>query len=126
MTPEPPDFDHEALAAGVELVGRAGARSIDIGYLNDDPPYEWYAQAFFNGVKVIEEKHDDPATAVETLAANLLHEGTCRCCGKTITLIPDDPEKGKCRWKRRGNRWMSGCGKPINTAIPMKAMQRRR
>lgn len=110
-------FDQDAFKAGVELVGRAGAKNFEVGYLHDEVPLEeadWYAHAQFEGTRIIEEHYRGPVEAVEALARRLLTGGLCRRCGKPISLA--DTTEG-CRWTRQGSRWEPGCDKPIDHSI---------
>lgn len=128
--------DHDAVIAAAELVGRCGARALEVGFSGDENgPIEdadWYAHAQFNGKRVITEGHVGPAAAMERLARNLLgdspeyEDAHCRRCGKVITLSEvthvEDPE-AKCRWKRQGRTWVPGCGKGIDQTIKLREFQ---
>lgn len=106
------DFDRDALVAAVDLAGRG--RSVEIGYQYDGAEtiaaMGWYAQAAYKGARLIEEGRGP----VEALARRLLKGARCRRCGKPVRL---NGERG-CRWTRRGDRWVPGCGKPIDRSIP--------
>lgn len=119
MTTELGAFDQDALTAGVDLVGRSGARDIEIGYDDDDPDdVRWHAQASYRGARLIADNHADPISAVEALGRRVLAGARCRRCGKPIRLSARGKAKGTCRWRRHGDRWRPGCGKPIDTSIP--------
>jgi hypothetical protein len=112
-------FDRDALIAGCDLVGRSGARALDIGYHEDEPKPDalnWYAQATFRGAKLFEEARD-PIEAVERLARRMLRGARCRRCGEPIMLAGSKVARG-CHWTRRGPRWEPGCGRPIDHSIP--------
>ena len=124
--PEPtnPMFDQDALTAGVSLIGRSGARNVEIGYLHDDVPIEeadWYAVATFRGAKVIAEKKSGPVEAVEALARQVLDGAMCRRCGKQIRLSDGDG----CRWTREGPEWVPGCGLDIDHSLKLPFAVRR-
>lgn len=125
------DLDDDALRACVDLVGRAGAKGVEIGYLHDDVPPEeagWYAHAQLRGARIIAENHPGPVEAADALCRRLLGGARCRC-GKLVALsdsgamiYPDQvmsdgsswtPEQaakaGQCRWRRVGPRWEMGC-----------------
>jgi hypothetical protein len=81
------NFDQDALVAAIDLVGRSGAHSVEVGYLHDDVPVEeagWYAQCSFRGARLIEENYRDPVQAAEALARRLLNGALCRRCGELI------------------------------------------
>lgn len=125
-------MDEDAVIAAVDLVGRAGAKSFELGYLDDDVPVEkarWWAHADYRGDRIIEENHRGPVEAAEALARRILTGGRCRC-GKLVALSGNgavaydnvtmadgskwtaDEAKaaGQCRWTREGRKWVSACG----------------
>lgn len=97
-----------AVTACVDLIGRAGASSLDFGYLDDQPPHRWYAHAQYRGTRITVEGHDSPEEAALALAQRILRNGTCRC-GQTVALT--DRQDG-CRWQLVGARWEPGCDAP--------------
>jgi len=114
------NFDQDALTAALDLVGRSGASSIEVGYLHDDVPVEqagWYCQCTYRGARLIAENQRGPVEATEALARRVLDGATCRRCGEIIRL--SDGPKG-CRWTRKGEKWEPGCGKPIDFSIPAR------
>jgi hypothetical protein len=121
------DTHAEAIVAAAEIVGRAGGKQFEVGYLYDDetpPPgwpegkpvtaadASWYATARWNGA-LLKGEGDHPAEACERLAARILHGGQCVACGNRINLIPGEgrwPEsEGNCNWYREGKHWLRGC-----------------
>lgn len=103
-------WDEDALNAGLDLVGRTGAKEIEIGFVHDDVPAEeagWYANAQYHGARVTAQDHQSPVEAVEALARRLLDGGLCAYCGQTIAL-GDYPGR-HCRWTRHGDKWVRGC-----------------
>lgn len=121
LGPIPPGVDEDALIAGVDLVGRSGARAIEIAYDDDDPEkVTWSATATFNGAKLFFDGKADPVEAVEALARRLLQGARCRRCGKPIRLASN---RSGCRWRREGPKWVPGCDKPIDTSIPTPLAQ---
>mgnify|MGYP000496934788 FL=1 len=100
-----PSLDEDAMMAAFDLVGRAGARELQVGYLHDDVP------------------------VAEALARRLLTGAMCRC-GRLVALssaggvfypgatYPDGQERteadvraaGTCRWTREAARWVGACG----------------
>lgn len=125
----PVSFDKDALLAAVELVGRCAARNFEIGWLNDAPPYEWWASAQFQGARVMVEHHVHPVDAAEALAQRLLTGAMCNWCKGLIALSPegaiayaeghlvdgtrwnveDSAPREQCLWVREGAHWIRGC-----------------
>jgi hypothetical protein len=113
-------IDQDALVAAIDLVGRSGARSVEIGYLHDDVPTTeagWYCQCMFKGARIIVDNQRGPIEAAESLARRLLNGAQCRRCGEPIRL--SDNDQG-CRWTRKGPKWEPGCGQEINQSIPRR------
>lgn len=117
-------MDQDALLAAAALVGRTGARNLEIGYLHDDVPVHeagWYAHAQYKGTRVIEEDHRGPIEAVEALARRLLDGGQCAHCKQTVTLT----DGGGCRWTRMGRQWRRGCADRLPEGKGPNRAQRR-
>lgn len=117
------------LRAAVELIGRTGATSFEVGYEDDDVPVgqapNWYATAEFHGGPVRTDLHVWPHQAAEALARRLLDGGTCTHCGDIVNVGDGAAFIGVCRWARRGDRWERGCldcipegARPIQTDQP--------
>jgi hypothetical protein len=112
ITPDPPGapldnglhIDQDALDAGIDLIGRTGARSFEVGFVNDTPPHRWYAHAQYEGARIIAEDHPGPVEAIEALARRLLRDAKCIHCGKIISIM-SAPDPNRCRWTRHGMRW---------------------
>jgi hypothetical protein len=127
--------DEDVIVACVDLLARSGAKSTEIGWLNDpgDDAYakhgpQWYAHAQYKGARITTENHADPTAACEALATKVLTGAKCRC-GKLVALgafgafayteghMADgttwtalEAEKaGLCRWRRRGKHWRRDC-----------------
>lgn len=134
MLETPDSFGDEGggqVVACADLVGRAGARAFEIGYLNDVPPHAWYANAMYQGARIQVENHDSAAAAATALAEKLLTGAKCRC-GRLVSLRDDgavvfrkatmvDGSKwsakeaaaaGQCRWRLAGDRWQPSCPEP--------------
>lgn len=126
---------NDQAAAALDVVGRTGARQLDIGYLHDNVPPEdaaWYAKVTYQGARVVEENHASPAAALEALAVKLLTGGMCNHCKGLVALsraggvfYPDTPHpdgsvlteaqaraRPLCHWRRVGQRWVRGCERP--------------
>jgi hypothetical protein len=105
-----PDHDTDALFAAVELVGRTGAKGLEVGYLHEDVPVDqaaWYATAQYQGAKVFVENHTGPVEAVEDLAAQLMEGGLCTNCNRQVSLTKH--AFLYCRYVRQGRSWIPGC-----------------
>jgi hypothetical protein len=129
------NLDEDALIAAADLVGRTGAKEFQIGYLNDDPPHQWYAQARYKGTRISEGDHKGPIEAAEALARRLLAGGKCTKCGGLVALSGagamiypsatltdgtkwterDAKAAGQCRWTRVGRKWVAGCQRELRT-----------
>jgi hypothetical protein len=130
---EDADFDEDALDAGINLVGRTGAKNLEIGYANDDAVLardgDWYAVCAYAGTKVMEEHHQGPVEAVDALARRLMTGAKCTHCGGLIALSDRGARAfesatlldgtrmtaetyaamPQCRWRRMGKVWERGC-----------------
>lgn len=104
------NWDQDALDAALKLVGRTGAKQLEVGFLHDDVPIEeagWYAHAQYHGARITSENHRGLVEAVEGLARRLLEGATCTFCGLTISL-GQFPGK-RCRYTRHSDTWVRGC-----------------
>lgn len=101
-------IDEDEVIACMDLVGRAGAREFQIGYLHEDVPIEeagWYATAFYQGARISVDDQPSPTHAARGLAMRLLDRAQCRCT-KPVALTPTP---GACLWRLEGRRWEPGC-----------------
>jgi len=133
-------LDMPEIIAAVDLVGRSGARSIELGYLHDNVPVEkadWWASANYKGTKIQVEHAPSPIAAAEALALRLLTGAKCAHCQKLVALevdaafayfhatlmdgtvwnAADAAAAGQCHWHRDGERWVRGCEAPITPLI---------
>lgn len=147
------DFDEDALVAAVSLVGHAGARDFEFGYLHDDVPVheaDWWAKAQYQGTRIMVEHCTGPVEAAESLAERLLTGAKCMWCNGLVALnsegataypgatmadgsqMPrahaDLAALGQCLWQRLGKRWEPGCIHGHSTApnAPRDRAARRR
>ncbi|GJF04990.1 hypothetical protein [Pseudonocardia sp. D17] len=126
------DVEDDALFAGLDLIGRTGARQVEIGYLNEGVPVhlaDWYCSAHYRGARIIVEHHRGPVEAVEAMVRRLLTGGRCTHCGG-LTALSDDgataypgahmadgttwtldeiTAAGQCRYTRVSRKWVRGC-----------------
>lgn len=128
----PLNLDEDAVIAAADLVGRAGARELEVGYLHEGVPVAeagWYAHAQYRGARIIVEEQPGPVEAVDALARRLLDGAQCQHCGGLVALSdagamaypgsirPDGTRwteeeiraAGQCRWRRMGPKWVRGC-----------------
>ncbi len=101
-------LNEDVVLACVDLVGRAGAKGFEMGYVHDDVPVEeagWYAHALYQGARLLVQDHRSPSAAALALAERILGGGTCRC-GRPVALADAAPG---CRWRLAGKRWEPGC-----------------
>lgn len=106
--------EKEALLAGINLVGRTGAKDIEFGYLDDDVAdwrdARWWAKAQYQGRRVDVENQRGPAQAVELLAKTLCEGGTCVHCGRETTIGRTVSQR-KCAYVRIGDTYKRGCAR---------------
>lgn len=115
----PSGVDEDAFFAALDLIGRAGARQTEFGYLNEEVPVEeadWWAKAQYRGARVMVEHHRGPVEAVEALARRLLSGGMCTHCQRGIALSGESPDF--CRWTRVGRKWERGCRETHTERMP--------
>lgn len=110
--PSRENLDMDAIIACTDLVGRSGAKDLELGYVHDDVPVDeagWYATATYRGAKIIVDDQRSQDAACDALARRILDGGHCAHCGQLVTLNDDLPG---CRWRRMGARWERGCEDP--------------
>lgn len=103
--------EEKLLVASVDIIGRTGAKNFEVGYLDDDQPDSWYAQAGYHGSKIISANHSGPVEAADALARKLVNGGKCTHCGKTVRL-PNGTAFNKkyCYYFLVGGvKWTRGC-----------------
>lgn len=101
-------LDEDAMTAAADLIGRTGAKNMELGFVHEDVPVEeagWYCTVTYRGAKIIEEDHKGPQQAMEAMAMRLFQGAKCAHCRKPIRL---DGKPG-CRWWREGPKWIRGC-----------------
>lgn len=85
--------------AGVDLLGRTGARDFRIGWSHEDdgPPTVWYAVATWKGHRDPRIGHGaeaagalNPTAAVMRLCERVIDGGECAHCGQ-LTIFDDNP-----------------------------------
>jgi hypothetical protein len=138
MASEEARLDSSLVVACAELVGRAGAREFQIGYLGDDDDPQWWAHASYGGDRLMVDNHPTPGAAAYALALKILAGGKCRC-GRLVALsdggamaydnvrmadgsrwsIEEAQRAGQCRWRlvdtpdpTLPKRWEPSCPGP--------------
>lgn len=125
------NLDQDAVIACADLVGRTGAKQLQVGYLSDEPPHQWYATAKYKGARIGVEDQPGPVEAADALSRRLLTGARCARCGGLVALSDDGAvayggqmadgtvwtveqarAAGQCRWRRMGPRWVMGCQEP--------------
>lgn len=110
---EPSSIDQDALDAALDLIGRTGAKQVELGFANEDAPTpeeaEWWASVTYKGAKISVDKRAGPVEAAEDLARKLMHGGMCTHCKRRITLSGRDNSRKYCRWTRKADKWVRGC-----------------
>jgi hypothetical protein len=133
--------------ACADLVGRAGARQFQIGYVHDDVPVDqagWYAHAQYRGARIQVTDQRGPAQAADALARRILTGAQCRC-GRLAALSADGAvayedvamadgtrwtaaearAAGQCLWRRLGQRWEPSCPTPSDRPTRRERRSRR-
>ncbi|MFD8340310.1 hypothetical protein ACFV42_48195 [Streptomyces solisilvae] len=123
------------LEAVTDLCSRAGARSVEIGYVlpsGEAGPVDWYVSTDA-GPTISERGHPTPAAAFYALACRLTAGMRC-ACSLHVALDPgeDYPDlprpwaterrggiaearrAGWCLWQPYGKRWRPPCGMPAD------------
>lgn len=105
--------DMDRLTEAVEMVGRMGAQSFQVGYLVDDPApgvANWWCSAEFRSGTLVTLPAMTPEQAAEDLVAMLRRDARCAWCGRKVAW-GDRPRRGAkaCWWRRIGGRWERGC-----------------
>lgn len=126
--------DRDKVVACADLVGRAGARQFEIGFVHEGVPVAeagWYCHAQYRGARITAEDQAGPAQAAMALARKLLTGAKCRC-GKLVALsaggavafrkpqmadgtqwtAAEAAQAGQCRWRLVGDRWEPSCPVP--------------
>lgn len=89
-------FDEDAVVAAAELVARAGGRSFEFGFDDENVSMgepNWWAQATFRGAKIVTERlYPYPHEACEAVARRILDGANCTHCGCTVTLATTTKE----------------------------------
>jgi hypothetical protein len=104
-------MEADAVLAAVDLAGRTGAKSCEIGFLHEGVPVGeagWYAAALYKGARITVDDHPGPVEAADALARRLLAGGRCIRCGRRIRL--SGQSGAGCRWRRFADHWQPSCG----------------
>jgi hypothetical protein len=88
------DFDEARLVAGIDLLGRTGAKQTQVRYSDDEEPVVWIATALYDVVPIDQPEADpveqweaagalNPISAVLRLCEKIVDGGTCTHCGRS-------------------------------------------
>lgn len=111
----------DQLRQAVDLIGRAGARQLEIGWDCPHTPdvpdghycaeVTWYAEARWRGARLFFDKLADPLEAVEALAGRVAAGAACGHCRRRIAWgISATRRPGICPWRvDEAGRWQPGC-----------------
>jgi hypothetical protein len=83
-----PPLDAKA-TAGVAMIGRTGARNIQIRYHDDEQPVVWMAVGEWPGGRHEVAAGLDPTRAVLRLCEQVIDGGTCQHCRRPAGFEPD-------------------------------------
>ena len=78
--------DDPRMTAGIELIGRTGAKSFQIRYSDDEEPVVWFAVALYDDGKAETAASLDPVMAILRLAERLIDGGMCTHCKRPAGL----------------------------------------
>lgn len=117
-----PEEDEQRVLAAADVIGRSGARGLEIGFLDEDVPSHlarWYATASFKGARVSADEHTSPANAAEELAWKVLDGGLCTKCKRKIGLAGHTSREltDRCAWSRHGACWVPACTDDIEAYV---------
>lgn len=84
VTPNDPRF-----TAVVDMVGRTGAKEIQIRYSDEEKPTVWFAVAVYSDDRFDCGAGADPYMAVCRLLDQLVDGGQCTHCGRPTGFSPD-------------------------------------
>jgi hypothetical protein len=76
-------------AAGVKMIGRTGATSIQIRYQDDEQPVVWMAVGEWTGGRQEVGAGFDPTRAVLRLCEQVIDGGQCAHCHRPTGFEPD-------------------------------------
>lgn len=94
MTDETTPLDIQRTIALTDLLAHTGVDDIEIGWMNDEKPYEWWAKGNWDGHRVYAEGHLGADDALDEIAKQVVHNGMCVQCKRKVTFGYIAP--GKC------------------------------
>ncbi|HEV2071079.1 MAG TPA: hypothetical protein VGR26_14915 [Acidimicrobiales bacterium] len=111
----------DRLVAACDMVGRSGARSLELGYhpafdehgneLDEATTpahrFRWWAKATYQGAVLAVDDGRGPIETVEALAARVQKDARCGRCGRLICW--GGTRRRYCWWRRTDGRWEPGC-----------------
>src|SRR5687767_13397063 len=79
-------LDVQLTKALTVVLGRSGVSDIEVGFLNDSPPYRCWAKGNWNGHRIYVENHANIDWALLDVARKVFHGGGCLRCHRTISF----------------------------------------
>lgn len=98
------------MAIALNLIGRTGARSAEVGFTDDRPGIaredaDWWACAQYRGARLQVEHHRGPVEALEALVRRILSDSECARCGRKVGPGPE-----QCFWSfGSSGSWRGDC-----------------
>lgn len=87
-------LDIQRTVALFGLLGHTGVKDVEIGYMNEEKPYDWWAKGNWDGHRVYSEGHLGADDALDEIAKQVIHNGMCVKCERKVTFGFITP--GKC------------------------------
>ncbi len=114
-------IDQDRLIAACDMVGRTGAKSLELGYhpLFDDAgneldegtmsasAYSWWAKATYRGAVLAVDDQPGPVEALVALEERVRKDAACAHCRRPIAW--GFRRRRHCWWTEREGRWEPGC-----------------
>lgn len=111
----------ERLGRAVEMVGRTGAKSLELGYhpafdaegneldekTTPAAAFSWWAKATYRGVMLAVDDQPGPLEALVALEGRVRRGAACAHCGRIIDW--GGKRRRYCWWRQLGGRWEPGC-----------------
>ena len=84
-----PQAEQDRMMAGVEMIRRTGAASIQVRYSDDEEPVVWFVVATYDNGMSETDASLSPVRAVLRLCERLCDGATCAHCKRPAGLDPD-------------------------------------
>lgn len=114
----------DPIVEAVEMIGRAGARSFEVGYhpafdvegneldgaSTPASEFRWWAKATFKGAALAVDDWPGPALATLALVQRVRKDARCAHCERLIAW--GSKRRRYCWWTQVDGRWEPGCRSP--------------